>query len=163
MAKRSLILTSTSAKGNTLSKSITDINPKTEDVVLRTFAQKLNNMTTNTYVRTDCVDKFNVDTEGDLRVRQTPTITISDDMPKLANVQAGGKSGSVYHTSDGTLYMRRKSGCNNVGLVVKTDKSEFENVALNKYGSTTATGGVIIIGLTGTDNFKPIEVEYTLE
>ena len=64
MAKRSLIYTSTAAgTGKKLQKTITDVNPNATSAQLKTFVQKINALTTNSYVQVDCIDKYNVDTE----------------------------------------------------------------------------------------------------
>lgn len=64
MAKRSLILTTNSQNGKKIQKTITDVNPNANSEAMLTFAQKLNALTTNTYERTDCVEKYNIDTEA---------------------------------------------------------------------------------------------------
>ena len=169
MAKRSLILTSTSNQGKKLQKTITDINPNTGAVALKGFAQKLNAMTTNTYVQTDCIDKYNVDTEiPPVDTRQTPTISI-DNVPTLAQIKSGSISSMamITYSGDGVTYVRRNSGCNGVYFVTSGAPYQGQQtVAINKIGTvqvSDVTGGTYVVGATGTDNYKPIEVEYTLE
>lgn len=47
----------------TKQKSLTDINPNATDDELKTFAQTLISLTNNSYVKTDRVDKRNLDTD----------------------------------------------------------------------------------------------------
>lgn len=64
MAKTSLIVTSTAATdGKKLQKTLTDINSAATNEQLKSFAQVLNGLTTNTYVETNRVDRVNCDTE----------------------------------------------------------------------------------------------------
>lgn len=163
MAKRSLILTSTSNQGKKLQKTITDINPNAGAVALKGFAQKLNAMTTNTYVQTDCIDKYNVDTEvPPIDTRQTPTLSIPT-VPTLAQVKANSADLIITsYTGDGNVYLRRNTGCKGVAFTIFGSNS----VLLSRDSTITAEnvmGGTFILGATGTDNYKPIEVEYTLE
>ena len=64
MAKTSLIITSIDQLGKSLQKTVTDVNPNATSAQLVTFATKLNALTTNSYVRTDRIDKINCDTES---------------------------------------------------------------------------------------------------
>lgn len=57
-----IALTSTDANDNEVTKIITDVNPAADGTALKTFAQALNNLTTNSYVGTT---KINIDTLTD--------------------------------------------------------------------------------------------------
>ena len=161
MAKRSLILTSTSNQGKKLQKTITDINPSADGNALKSFAQKLNAMTTNTYVQTDCIDKFNVDTEiPPIDTRQTPTLSFTP--PTLEQVRTGTQATAIVYNGDGKVYVRRESGCDYVTFSYYYFPT-MDRYDLKFFASGTVTGGTFIIGATGTENYKPIEVEYTLE
>lgn len=64
MAKTSLIISSTdSSTGKKLQKTLTDINSSATNAQLKSFAQALNNLTTNTYSESNRVDRINCDTE----------------------------------------------------------------------------------------------------
>lgn len=163
MAKRSLILTSTSNQGKKLQKTITDINPNAGAVALKGFAQKLNAMTTNTYVQTDCIDKFNVDTEiPPVDTRLTPTMTFPENQPPTS-LSGLGNLIAVAHTGDGNVYVRRNSGCTGIDFTMGWESGGNISFRLTRCSSITATAGTYAVGLTGTQNYKPIEVEYTLE
>lgn len=65
--------TSTAQSGKKLNKTITDINPNAVNAHLKTFAQMLNGLTTNTYGSTSRIDKDELVAATDLR---TPTVII---------------------------------------------------------------------------------------
>lgn len=58
----SLIISATQA-GKRVTKAITNINPEKENAVLKTFAQKVNALTTNIYVDATRVNKMSVEEE----------------------------------------------------------------------------------------------------
>ena len=65
MAKTSLIISSTAVSdGKKLQKTLTDINSAATNDQLKSFAQVLNNLTTNTYIETNRVDRTNCDSES---------------------------------------------------------------------------------------------------
>ena len=55
----SLIINATNS-GKKVTKAITNINPDKDNTILKTFAQKVNALTTNTYVDATRVDKMSV-------------------------------------------------------------------------------------------------------
>lgn len=165
MAKRSLVLTSTSAKGSRMSKAITDINPTAAGDVLLTFAQKLNNLTTNTYVKTDCVDKFNLDTEaGAIDSRPVPTITGNvyatpfDNETKIAI--------NVDTNSDGTCWaaVKADSALRIYPVLIGTNDPEdgLHRFTWMVYGSKTASEKkpfTLICNIEGSETYKPVSLE----
>lgn len=56
----SLIISATNS-GKKVTKAITNINPEKDNAVLKTFAQKVNALTTNTYVDATRVNKMSVE------------------------------------------------------------------------------------------------------
>lgn len=68
----SLIINTTDANDKALQKTVTFVNADCSASVLKTAAQKLNSLTTNTYVKSMRIDKTNVDTASD---KQTRTIS----------------------------------------------------------------------------------------
>ena len=159
MAKRSLILTSTSNQGKKLQKTITDINPNAGAVALKSFAQKLNAMTTNTYVQTDCIDKFNVDTETPpVDTRQEPTF-------ELGTIEIPSSANSTMPTS----YTTNSNG--NISVAIEDVQNVLvgigpENgtpaIQMYIYRTKPATGtvGKLVIRIEGTNTFKPFEQTY---
>lgn len=78
MAKTSLIISSTSVSdGKKLQKTLTDINSAATNDQLKSFAQVLNNLTTNTYLETNRVDRSNCDTEDDGGTGATRELTVT--------------------------------------------------------------------------------------
>ena len=59
----SLIINATNS-GKKVTKAITNINPDKDNTILKTFAQKVNALTTNTYVDATRVNKMSVNEEG---------------------------------------------------------------------------------------------------
>ena len=78
--KTSAVITSTSQAGTKIQKTLTDVNAACTNEVLKTAGQMLNNLTTNTYERTDRVDKQHCDTEaGTSTGKPVPLISIFTD------------------------------------------------------------------------------------
>lgn len=111
----SLIISSTNS-GKKLQKAITNINPDKDNAVLKTFAQKVNALTTNNYVDATRVNKMSVEEEyqqggGGLLDPQL-ACNSNGDVTFLGNgkcdsVDTGNSSGLVtewliYLESDGT-------------------------------------------------------------
>lgn len=159
MAKYSAQLVAKSSENKNVTTTLSNVNPDTAPVKIKQFAQTLNALTTNTYNETNYIVTTNLDTETPpVDTRQTPTLELQNP-PTLAQVQSGVFP-TVTYNGDGAIYIRRKSGCLNVALMVMN----YENlsVGLSKYLNLEPTGGVYVVGAEGTQNFKPIEVEYTL-
>lgn len=70
----SLIINATTTAGKKAAKAISNINPDKDNTILKTFAQKVNSLTTNTYVDATRVNKMSVNEEGGGST--TPTIDI---------------------------------------------------------------------------------------
>lgn len=65
----SLIINTTDSNDKALAKTLTFVNAACPATVLKTAAQKLNALTTNTYVKATRIDKTNVDTATDKGTR----------------------------------------------------------------------------------------------
>ena len=55
--KVSATITATDTTGKKFSTNISDINPEATNQIIKTFAQMLNSLTTNTYVETTKITK----------------------------------------------------------------------------------------------------------
>lgn len=64
MATTSLIINTKDTADKALQKTITNVNAACSSGTLKTFSQMLNGLTSNIYLKTDRVDKSNVDTES---------------------------------------------------------------------------------------------------
>lgn len=80
MAERQLKLYAQTTDGGTktTTTTISNVNPQATSATMKSFAQKLNAFTTNTYQKTDLVETTNVDTET---VKTVPTLSIPDTIP----------------------------------------------------------------------------------
>lgn len=75
MAKSSLIVTTEDhITGNTQQKTITDINPQANDAHLKTWGQMVAGLSKDSYVKSDRVDKRNLDTDS--KTGRTLTLTL---------------------------------------------------------------------------------------
>lgn len=76
MAKTNLQLkTLAQATGKSITTTLTYVNPNANSATLKTFGQKLNALTTNSYVETDRVQTINVDTEDTPKIPTTLQLT----------------------------------------------------------------------------------------
>lgn len=79
MAKTELKLkTKNAGTGQNITTTVSYVNPNADSNTLKTFGQKLNNLTTNNYVETDRVQTINVDTEEVVIPKKDQTIQLSN-------------------------------------------------------------------------------------
>ena len=82
----SLIINATNS-GKKVTKAITNINPEKDNSTLKTFAQMVNGLTTNTYVDATRINKQSVN-EADAGGGSTPAdITLTVDKSKYTNAE----------------------------------------------------------------------------
>lgn len=100
--KTSVILTATDLSGKKLQKTLTNINSNATAAQLKTLAQGLNGLTTNTYVETGRVDKIVCDLETG---KTTPTLTLATASATKAAVAAaeGAYENEITYNGDGVL------------------------------------------------------------
>ena len=166
MADQKVILTSTNTSGQTLQKTLTDINPDASNAQLKTFAQMLNNMTDNTYGKTDRVIKYNCDTESG-GSKLTPNLSLSTTSASIANLTTSA-NGSVPYTittdSDGALSV----GFEDVAdAAVVTITYANGNHYLGVFKRTTAASDSIVpqtvtIYQAETNTYKAASVTFTI-
>lgn len=172
MADQKVIITSTNTNGQTLQKTLTDINPDAGNTELKTFAQMLNGLTDNTYGKTDRVIKYNCDTEAG-GGKQTPTLQFwggSTPFDKTSGT-------SVYKSNDTTLYFIKYDG-DASNVYVDFDPADpnlliapgaLNNSSLPAYinAAQASLGGnyTLHIYAPETDNFKAaaVSVPITVE
>lgn len=162
MSKLSFQLKATAAgTGKSVTTTVTNLNPEAGKPVIKEFAQKLNQLTTNAYVETDYIERTNLDTEEDTRT--VPTLMVAN-VPSLANINNNSSTSllSVTYTGDGTTYVYRKSGCEKIAFSMYSNNQMLIKKA-DSSSSIVATGGTFILASTGTDNYQPVEVEYTIQ
>lgn len=81
----SLIINTTDANDKALQKTVTFVNADCSASVLKTAAQKLNSLTTNTYVKSMRIDKTNVDTAVDKTTRTISDMKIGNQSVTIAD------------------------------------------------------------------------------
>lgn len=156
MAKYSAQLVAKSNENKNVTTTLSNVNPETAPAKIRQFAQTLNALTTNTYNETNYIVTTNLDTETPSDTRQTPTLALSVT-PSIAQIPQG-LAPTVNYDGDGQIYFYRKSGLQN--LIIEFS---YNNNLMTFKQTQTPTPGVFVVGAKGTDNYKPIEVEYTME
>lgn len=112
----SLIISATNS-GKKVTKAITNINPEKDNAVLKTFAQKVNDLTTNTYVDATRINKQSVNEQDG---KPEPTLIIDN--------------GFYTYNGDGDVYAYSE----NKGIVVDRVNKTFsqELPALEPYTLT---------------------------
>lgn len=147
MPKTDLKLYSTDATtGAKQTTSITYVNPNASNTVLKQFAQKLNNLTTNTYSSADRVETVNVDTEGSRKSFRDITITGAAQGATAtisANVTTSGTINPAvfYYTNDG------------VQLLTTTSIASEDPTIAKCTVVIPNTSGTIFVGLTSGTSF----------
>lgn len=158
MAKYDLKFKSNDAgtqKARTL--TLSNVNPNASAQTLKSFTQKLNALTTNTYVETDLVVTTNLDTETPpIDTRQEATFSFNSAI----NISTGSGVGQTAYTtnSDGELSVA-VNGNHNVMVGFQSGSQYLDAVAFN-----TPTSGTITVRISGTETYKPFEqtFEYTV-
>jgi len=176
MAKTSLILTTTDILGRKQQKSFTDVNPNADTAALKTFAQMCNNLTTNTYVSTDRIDKINCDTEAGTS-KTTPTFTASKTTFSKALAGDGVNTDNgmiindgwsvkttVTYNGDGAIYgVPYQTVSSNVVVSWSSSNTWEVTVRIGEINSVTLPQ-TITIHTTETDTYKaatPITLTLT--
>lgn len=166
MAKYSAQLVAQSSENKKVTTTLSNVNPETAPAKIKQFAQTLNALTTNTYSESNYIVTTNLDTEvPPVDTRPTPTLSLPNP-PTLAQVQTSGVQNlQVSYDGDGAIYLKRISGCSLMNFTVFYNQTSGEGpltfVSFDG-GQSQTTGGKYVLGATGTDNYKPVEVEYTL-
>lgn len=169
MAKYSAQLKATSNQNKSITTTISNVNPEAEPIKVKEFAQRLNQLTTNTYTQTDYIVTTNLDTETPPippeDTRQTPTITLTATPSAAAINSNDGQQFFANYTGDGDWYMYiRRAGNYDYDLnFVKTSVAQARIVLKNVTATGIPVGTIIGLVAEGTENYKPITVEFTVE
>ena len=148
------------------SKTIENINPAARHATLAQFGEKIADLTTNTYQKTDRITKVNCDTEPGGGVKPTPTLTLSQssiaiaDMNSISSAPAINPVITITTNSDGRPYIRYTSTgtTNNTLYYVVMFGNEFTPLK----GANANTAQKIYVGVTETDSYKGVEVEFNI-
>ena len=164
--KRSVLLNSTSAQGKKLQKSFTDVNPEATGQSLKTFAQKVNALTTATYNSTDMVDKYNLDTETPPNPPTAPTLSITKTNWVMSTDHNGGDNYTIIDTitynGDGELFISPF----NIAGAFSAQVIIFSNNQTLKINQINTSSGVeamtFTLNATATDNYKAASLTFTV-
>ena len=159
MAKTSAIITATEhGTGKTLQKTLTNVNPDATSAQLATLGHMLNGLTTNVYVSTDRVDKYNCDTEdsgGDDRLENTVELKTPADADWIANSRTYNKSSFSQNGNRG--FSIRSTGGNLDGTYFSY-MAPGATASFNK--NVDPDSGVVGYELVLGTNYTPTEAEY---
>lgn len=164
MGKTSLIITSTAAVGGKkLQKTLTDINSSATNTQLKSFAQQIIGLTTNTYAETNRVDKINCDLESgggsssESAGKSFRNITItgaarSSTATITANVTSGGSvNPAPFYYSGGTVTYLSPSS-------IGSDSATVAKFTVN----IPSSGGQLFVGICSNDYFYADFVDATV-
>lgn len=152
MAKYSAQLKATSSQGRTVTTSISNVNPEVPTQTIKLFAQRLNQLTTNTYNETEYIVTTNLDT--DTRTDTTMTLTNAEF---FTGITSSSKFSTFTTNSDGevSIVVNGNHGIL-VGIVSDSGTTSF----CAKPQGATQSSGTITIRVEGTDTYKPFEQTY---
>lgn len=161
--KTSLVINATNA-GKVIQKTLTDINPAAENSALKTWGQMLNGLTTNTYMKTDRIDKTNVD---DSVEKLTPLVKLNDAAdPLKRSVCLNGASPLLDVTTDGELSIvtgDSVSWCTTIYKKVDGSAYRLYVGIVNSQTAGQATAPYdIVIRSAETDTYKAGEFHITI-
>lgn len=89
--------------------TISNVNPEVDGSTMKTYAQMLNNLTTNTYVKTDLIETTNLDTET---IKTSPTIELPSSAKQTGGntwytpIKINGEPIPYSSTNHGTLFVK---------------------------------------------------------
>ena len=162
--KRSVLLNSTSAQGKKLQKSFTDVNPEASGQSLKTFAQKVNGLTTATYNSTDMVDKYNLDTETPPNPPTEPTLSLTKNAWDVKTDHNDGDFAfhtTVTYNGDGDVYIEITENVTDYSGYITYDNGDIIMHILQTKTSGTVTQ-TLKLKSTATDNYKAAEFTFTV-
>ena len=139
MAQTSIIVTTTDTNNKKLQKTFTYANANASSSVLKSVAQQLNALTTNTYEKTDRIDRINCDTEehsSGTTTKPAPTLEMTLDRQQTDGFV------EISYNGDGTPYL-------------------FDFSSYTAYGSLYYTGTSWEAHLSGTGSLKVGATEGT--
>ena len=165
--KTSLVITSTS-EGKNLQKTLTDINPAASNSALKTWGEMLTGLTTNTYIKTDRVDKTNCDSAP---VKQTPSLIIdpSASIQRLTRSYClDGVSPPLNYTGDGELSIVANVDGDNSSwcTTIRTSATQGLRLYIGIIKAETATLATaphtITVRSAETENYEAGEFTFTI-
>ena len=164
MATKTSLVINALSDGKAIQKTLTDINPAADNAALKTFGQMLNALTTNTYVKTDRIDKTNCDA---VVAKAQPQLSKSaaDSLRRTACLN--GIALPVDYTGDGELYIMNNDNttwCTTFRSHAATGQLNLYIGVINSQTADAATAPHdIVIRSEETDNYAAGEWVFTIE
>lgn len=145
-----LIISSMTATGKKGSKAISNINPEKDNSTLKTFAQMVNGLTTNTYVDATRVDKQSVNEEGGGGSGKTEGIITYDAATHTITYNGDADELLVFHLQEEST-ANQASGIYEMNLLDPTNPAYLQDELLS-------VGDILVT--PATDNFTAAFFEY---
>lgn len=174
MAEYEMKISQTTSEGKVTNVTITNINPEATNGTLVAFAEKLTELTTSTYNKSDKITTMNLDTEGGGAL-PVPTLTLNQTSATLAEIVAALRdtgNGATFrvagtYSGDGALYATVNMPVSTfvtIG-VAKNNTSETGRITLVAAGDADSfnQAGTITVGAFATENYQaPEPVTFTI-
>ena len=168
MAKTSLIIESTNTSGKKIQKTFTDVNPEATSAELKTFAQMCNGLTSNTYVRTDRIDKINCDTEA-ITTKTAPTLAFTSPTVTVSEISTNVTTSNAFsyiftYNGDATIdqfYITGDLASMNLMTIIQGGNGTF-TLVFKRNTSGSISPGVITLHVPETDTYAAASATFTI-
>ena len=157
MATKTSLVINAVNDGKQIQKTLTDINPAANNSALKVWGQMLNGLTTNTYVKTDRIDKTNCDT---YETKLTPSITLDSTVVPSTLTRTfclNGTNLPINIETDGELSIVNNDNttwCTTIRLGADTGIYRLYIGIVNDQTATNATAGhSVIVESKETDRY----------
>lgn len=161
--KTSLVINAVN-DGKQIQKTLTDINPAADNTALKVWGQMLNGLTTNTYVKTDRIDKTNCDSVVE---KLTPSLIINETLEDglVRSWLLQGRSIRMAYTGDGELMIVNNDETSWV-TTFRTSPSAGLCMYIGVINSATEANATaphdIVVRSVETDNYKAGEWKFSI-
>lgn len=148
MATKTSLVINAVNDGKHIQKTLTDINPTADNGALKVWGQMLNGLTTNTYVKTDRIDKTNCDT---YETKLTPSITLDSTVDTSTLTRSfclAGASPLINVETDGEISIANNDNttwCTTIRQGADTGRYRFYIGIINEQTTANATAGHTVI------------------
>ena len=167
MATKTSLVINAVNDGKAVQKTLTDINPAADNVALKVWGQMLNGLTTDTYVKTDRIDKTNCDSVVE---KLTPSLvygeTLEDGLVRSWILAGPGRAIKMTYTGDGELYIMNNDNTSWATTFRTNPTTGQLNLYIgitNSQAEATATAPHdIVIRSVETDNYKAGEWTFQI-
>lgn len=169
MAKTDVKLYAIDNYGKATTATVSDVNPDATSSQLVQMGHLLNNLTQNTYSKTDRINTINCDTEGGSG-KLTPTLTLEQSSCSVDDIRAKLSIDSVWVStittdSDGDFYIKLDSSIiypNNAYVSILHLTNGLTRFGIRAIQDVLPAAQTIIIGQAETDTYEAAEVTFTI-